>query len=285
MEVDASKKAKILLEALPYIRNFSGCTFVIKFGGSILNDTEAKQRFCSDVVLLRYVGINVVIVHGGGKEIQAWQERLGLKTEFIDGLRVTTPETMEITEMVLSGKVNRDIVASMNRVGGNAIGFSGKDAHLFLAHKRPVTDKGDLGLVGEIHEVNTAVLETLLAKSYVPVISSVAVSPTGETLNINADEAATAIACALKARKLILLTDVDGILKDGKLLSLLDLAEAESLMQDASISGGMIPKLGGCIKAIKSNVHSVHIVKGTAEHAVLLEIFTDQGIGTKITHT
>ena len=278
-----SQKAEILIEALPYIRRFEGQTVVIKYGGSLMFDEDAKRRFCQNIVLLRFVGMNPVVVHGGGKEISRWLEKVGKKTEFIEGLRVTDAETMEVTEMVLSGKVNNDIVATINQCGGKAVGLSGKDANLLLAHKRKNADY-DLGFVGEVKNVNGSLLETLCASRYIPVVSSIATGLEAETLNINADEAAAAVAGALNAAKLIFLTDVDGILKGGKLVDFLELKDAEALLSDSEITGGMIPKLQCVIQAIKAGVEGVHIINGSNVHAVLLEIFTDSGVGTMIRH-
>lgn len=280
---ELSKKAEILIEALPYIRRFEGQTVVIKYGGSLMFDQDAKRRFCANIVLLRYVGMNPVVVHGGGKEISKWLERVGKRTEFIDGLRVTDQETMEITEMVLSGKVNSDIVSTINQVGGKAVGLSGKDAGLLLAHRRK-HPQHDLGFVGEVKSVNGKLLNLLCEGRYIPVVSSIAVGLEGETLNINADEAAGAIAGELDAAKLVFLTDVDGIMKDGALINFLELKDAEALLTDPAVSGGMIPKLQCVVQAIKSGVRSVHIINGSNVHAVLLEIFTDSGVGTMIQH-
>lgn len=277
-------KAEVLVEALPYIKRFSGETLVIKYGGSLMLDQDLKERFASDIVLLKFVGINPIIVHGGGNEISKWMKRVGKDAVFIDGLRVTDSETMEITEMVLSGKINSEIVSLINKKGGKAVGLSGKDSNLFKAHKIRSKDDKDLGLVGEIDGVDAGIMNVLSGNGYIPVISSVGESKDGETLNINADNAAAAVAIGMKAHKLIYLTDVPGILKGGKLVSSLDLEEAERLMTHQDITGGMIPKLGYAIRAIKRSVRNVHIINGANEHAVLLEIFTDKGIGTMISH-
>jgi len=280
---DIIKKAEVLTEALPYIRKFEGETIVIKYGGSLMDSEEAKEKFCKNIVLLRYVGMKPVVVHGGGKEISRWVEKIGKKAEFIEGLRVTDAETMEVVEMILSGKINSDLVACMNRAGSRAVGLSGKDANLFLAHRIKVNNQ-DIGFVGSIKTVNSQLIQTLCESGYIPVISSIAVGLEGETLNINADEAAAAVASALSASKLIYLTDVDGILRQGDLVDYLELKDAETLLKSEDISGGMIPKLSYSINAIKNQVASVHIINGNNPHAVLLEIFTDTGVGTMIQH-
>jgi len=276
------EKAKILIEALPYIKKFYGKTIVIKLGGAAMVEEELQQLFASDISLLKFVGMNPVIVHGGGKEISRWMSKVGKEAVFIDGLRVTDSETMEITEMVLSGKINSHIVSLINKYGGKAVGISGKDANLFKARKIRSKDNKDLGLVGEITATDTSLVETLNEKGYIPVISSVAAAEDRESLNINADTAASSIAIGLKALKLIYLTDVRGILKEGELLSSLDIEEASKLLQDESVTGGMIPKLSHSIMALRDGVENVHIIDGTIEHAVLLEIFTKVGIGTML---
>ena len=284
MTCAALEKAKTLVEALPYIRKFAGQTLVIKFGGSVMVDERLKTMFAADMVLLKYVGINPVIVHGGGKEISRWMERVGKQAVFVEGLRVTDSETMEITEMVLTGKVNGGIVSCINQQGGRAIGLSGIDGNLLRANRMAAKGGEDLGLVGEIKEVNTALLKTLTDAGYIPVIASVGVGNGGESLNINADEAASGIAGSLEAMKLIYLTDVDGVMKGGRLIEYLDLREAEELFKDPELKGGMRPKVQCAIKAIKSGVRNVHILNGTREHVALLELFTDSGIGTKLSH-
>lgn len=279
------EKAKVLVEALPYIRRFQGTTVVIKYGGSVMGDENLKSIFAKDIVLLKYVGLNPIVVHGGGKEISRWMERLGKEAVFIDGLRVTDKDTMEVTEMVLSGKINRELVSMLNSAGGRAVGLSGKDANLFTARKIQAKDGKDLGLVGEIETTDPTLIHNLTDKGYIPVISSVGETIDGETLNLNADYAAAGIAAALHALKLVYLSDVDGIMVGGELISELDLGEAEKLLSHRDIQGGMKPKLECCIRAIKDKVGHVHIINGTLEHSVLLEIFTDFGIGTKISYT
>ncbi len=278
------RKAEVLIEALPYIKKFQGSTILVKYGGSLMFEREAQERFCNDIVLLKYIGMNPVVVHGGGKEITRWLERIGKQAKFIDGLRVTDEETMEVTEMVLSGKLNRGIVASMNEIGGKAVGLSGKDASLLIAHIKKGKKGEDLGLVGEVKTVNSQLIKVLADSGYIPIISSVAIGIDGQTLNVNADEAAAAVAIALQATKLVYLTDVDGIQKGGKLIDFLELKDAEELLGDPEVTGGMIPKLECCIKAVKGGVQSVHMVNGNNPHAVLLEMFTDHGIGTMLQH-
>lgn len=276
------QKADVLLEALPYIQQFSGKTVVVKYGGSIMIDDELKARFAEDIVLLKYVGINPVIVHGGGKEISKWMSKMGKETVFIDGLRVTDSETMEITEMVLSGKINNDVVALINRAGGKAVGLSGKDANLFTAKRIRSKENKDLGFVGDITNVDVTLLNTLSSKGYIPVIASVGVNGDGESLNMNADHVAEAMAVALSATKLVYLTDVDGLMIDHVLQSELNLESAQHLVTHRDVVGGMLPKLTCAIRAIKEGVETSHIINGTIRHAVLLELFTDTGIGTMV---
>ena len=279
---DRIAKAKVLLESLPYIREFSGKTIVVKYGGSLMVNEELKSKFAEDIVLLKYVGLNPVIVHGGGKEISKWMKKVGKESVFIDGLRVTDKETMEITEMVLSGKINSEVVSLINSHGGKAVGISGKDANLFTAERVKSKEHKDLGFVGEITDVDTTLLNTLSQTGYVPVISSVGQSKEGETLNMNADHVAQRIAEALKALKLIYLTDVQGLLIDGELRTSLNVAKAKELLSHPDVQGGMLPKLTCSYTAIENGVSQVHIINGGIEHAVLLEIFTDKGIGTMI---
>ena len=277
-----NKKAAVLLEALPYIKKFYGETLVIKYGGSIMIDPTLKKKFAQDIVLLKYVGINPIIVHGGGKEISKWMARMGKKAAFIDGFRITDSETLEITEMVLSGKINNDLVGTINHFGGKAVGLSGKDANLLIAEKRKPKKNKDLGFVGDIVDVDITLLDTLNEQGYIPVISSIAISKGGETLNMNADHVAEGIGKVLKALKLIFLTDVDGLKIDNKLKRQLYLKEAKSLLSHDDVSGGMLPKLTCAIEALKGGVKQVHIINGSKDHSVLLEVFTDNGIGTMI---
>ena len=279
------ERANVVVEALPYIRKFYGKTFVIKYGGSAMVDDQLKSLFAKDIVLLKYVGINPVIIHGGGKEISKWLKKVGKKTEFIDGLRVTDKETMEIAEMVLSGKVNQDIVTLISQAGGKAVGLSGKDGGLVKAKKIKKT-KGmikDLGFVGEVKKIDSDVIESLHNKGFIPVISSVGVDEKGQSFNLNADYVASKIAIKMKAEKLFLLTDVKGLLDGkGKLIHILNLKDAKKTVKKKFVAGGMIPKLTCSIEAVNSNVGSVHIIDGRVPHSILLEVFTNFGIGTMV---
>lgn len=285
-------KAKILIEALPYIRGFYNKTIVIKYGGSAMEEERLKRSFALDVVLLKYIGIHPVVVHGGGPQIGEMLARLGKKSEFVEGMRVTDGETMDVVEMVLVGKVNKEIVAMINQQGGKAVGLSGKDGKLIVAKKLTLTRSSgrdqspevvDIGMVGEVKAIHPGVIESLKKEHFIPVIAPVGVGEEGETYNINADLVAGKIASALKAEKLILLTDVQGVM-DGKkqLLPTLDIKQARELITQKVISSGMIPKVNCCLDALQDGVNKTHIIDGTAEHAVLLEIFTDVGIGTQI---
>lgn len=284
--------AKTLSEALPYMRRFAGQTFVIKYGGHAMGDHSYAQLFARDVVLLKQVGINPVVVHGGGPQIGAMLERLKIKSEFIDGLRVTDRETVDIVEMVLSGSINKQIVAAINEAGGLAIGLSGKDGNLIEARKlrRSVRDPDsniekllDLGFVGEPTGVNTEVLSILADSRVIPVIAPIGVGEGGQSFNINADTAAGAVAAALKASKLVMLTDVAGLLdKEKRLVPLLSPKEALVMLGDGTISGGMIPKIETCLAAINGGVQAAHILDGRVPHVLLLEVFTEMGVGTMI---
>lgn len=279
------ERANIVVEALPYIKKFYGKTFVIKYGGSAMVDEELKSLFAKDIVLLKYVGINPVIIHGGGKEISKWLDRMGKKTKFIDGLRVTDKETMEIAEMVLTGKINQNIVTLISQAGGRAVGLSGKDGELIRAKKirRKKGRKTDLGFVGEVKKINSDVIKSLDNKGFIPVVSSIGVDERGQSFNINADYVATEIAENMGAEKLFLLTDVKGLLdKDEKLIRRLNLEEGRKVIRKKFVSGGMIPKLFCALEAVKSNVGSVHIIDGRVPHSILLEVFTNYGIGTMI---
>lgn len=285
----AITKAKILMEALPYIKAFNNKTFVIKFGGNAMVDPALSHSFALDIILLNYVGIRPVIVHGGGPQIGKFMDRLGMETKFVDGLRVTDKDTIEIVEMVLVGKINKEIVGHINQNGGKAVGLSGKDGNLLMAEKIWLKDKidpskkVDIGMVGKVKAVNPHVINTLDTDRFIPVIAPLGAGEDGETYNINADTAAGEIASALKAEKLILLTDVEGVKdKNDNLLSTLTEQEAEKAIETGSISGGMIPKVNCCCKALDKGVGKAHIIDGRVEHAVLLEIFTDVGIGTQI---
>ncbi|MBM4347823.1 MAG: acetylglutamate kinase [Deltaproteobacteria bacterium] len=286
-------KAKVLVEALPYIRRFYNKTIVIKYGGSTMEEERLKRSFALDVVLLKYIGINPVIVHGGGPQIGEMLTRLGKKSEFVEGMRVTDGETMDVVEMVLVGKVNKEIVAMINQQGGKAVGLSGKDGRLILAKKLKLmrsTDESkspeiiDIGMVGEVKAIHPGVIESLEKENVIPVIAPIGVGEEGETYNINADLVAGKIAAALKAEKFILLTDVKGVLDEKKqLIPTLDVKQAKELISKKVISSGMIPKVNCCLDALNEGVNKTHIIDGTVEHAVLLEIFTDVGIGTQIT--
>ena len=282
MKNDKKNKAITLVEALPYIKQFSGKIMVIKYGGSLMVNEALRETFAKDVVLLRYVGIKPVIVHGGGKEITKWMKKLGKEAVFIDGQRFTDAETMELTEMVLSGKVNNEIVALLNQHGGKAVTLSGKSANIFNAKRIRSKKDQDLGLVGSIESVDTRLIHTLCDDGYIPVISSVGSDRNGDTLNLNADNVASAVARYLECKKLIYLTDVDGLMVEKKLVSQLTEQEAEDLLLHPDVQGGMLPKLECSLAAVKGGVESVHIINGSTEHAVLLEMFTDRGIGTMV---
>ena len=274
-------KVQTLLEALPYIKKFAGSTFVIKFGGAAMEEEGLKKEFAKDVSLMKYVGINPVIVHGGGPMIGRLLDELEIPTRFVDGLRVTDKKTLEVVEMVLSGSINKEIVKNINDMGGRAIGLSGKDGRLLVAKK--VKGK-DIGLVGEIIKVDVAIIKDVSAHGYIPVIAPIADGIDGNSYNINADTAAGSIAKALSAKKFILLTDVEGVLdRKGKLIPALKCSEIEKLIDRKVVSGGMIPKVKCCIDALRGGVRETHILDGRVPHAILLEVFTDAGVGTEIT--
>ncbi len=282
------EKAKVLHEALPYLRRFSGRTFVIKYGGHAMVAPELKKSFARDVVLLKYIGVNVVVVHGGGPQVNAMLKKLDVPSHFVNGLRVTDEGSMEVVEMVLAGAINQDIVSLICQHGGRAVGLSGKDDGFILADKmQPVRDADgnevDLGRVGEVRSVTPDVVVELTRAGFIPVIAPIGVDEHGQSLNLNADTAAGKIAEALRAEKLILLTDVEGVRgADGVLLSSLAAREAKELIAQRVIDGGMIPKVECALDAIAGGVRKVHVLDGRTEHAVLLEIFTDTGIGTEI---
>ena len=281
------ERAEILLEALPYIRAFWGRTLVIKYGGAAMEAPHLKTSFALDAVLLKYVGMHPVIVHGGGPEISAAMKRLGKEPRFVDGMRVTDAETMEIVEMVLVGRINKEIVSLINQNGGRAVGLSGKDGNLLVARKRSHTNlqgqEIDIGLVGEIEAVNPQLIHLLVGEGFIPVIAPVAGGLDGQTYNVNADLVAGEVAAALKAEKLIQLTDVRGIDgAGGVLLSTLSRSEAERLIVQGVIEGGMLPKVESALAALKGGVAKAHIIDGRLAHALLLEIFTKEGIGTEI---
>ncbi len=289
---DTINKAKVLIEALPYIRKFYDKTIVIKYGGNAMIDEDLKENFALDVVLMRYIGLNPVIVHGGGPQIGKVLAQMGKKTEFVEGMRVTNSETMDVVEMVLVGKVNKEIVGLINRHGGKAAGLSGKDGQLILAKKMNIyrnTKDGsppeavDIGMVGEVASVNPSIILAMEERGFIPVIAPVGVGEGGESYNINADLVAGKIASALKAEKLILLTDVPGIVDEGdELIRTLDVGRARKLLEKGVIMGGMIPKVHCCLNALQEGVIKTHIIDGRVEHTLLLEIFTDEGIGTQI---
>lgn len=282
------QRAKTLIEALPYIRQFYGKTFVIKYGGKAMVDEELKRSVVQDIVLLRYVGIVPVVVHGGGPEITELMQRLGKEPQFVHGLRVTDEETAEIAEMVLAGKVNKELVSLINRSGGMAVGLGGKDANLLQASKLPPERTGgvDLGFVGEVEEVNPSILHLLSSAGYIPVVSSTSADEEGNTLNLNADHVAGKIAAALQCTKLIFLTDVDGIYRDPNdpttLISVLTVSQAHDLLRSGIVDKGMVPKVEGCLEALSAGVPQTHIINGAIPHALLMEVFTDRGIGTML---
>lgn len=285
------EKANNLMEALPYIRRFAGTTFVIKYGGHAMSDEKLKESFALDVIMLRSLGINTVIVHGGGPQINQTLKRYGIVSQFVKGMRVTDGETMAVVEMVLVGQVNKEVVGYLNQHGGRAVGLSGKDGTLLLSRKLlqevirddGTTEQVDMGYVGDVVRVNTDLLNALENGNYLPVIAPVGVGPGGESYNINADLVAGRVAAALNAEKLILLTDIEGVKdKDGQLLSSIAVADMHRLIREEAITGGMIPKVVCCADALEGGVRKAHIIDGRVEHAVLLEIFTDVGIGTEI---
>ena len=277
-------KAEVLIEALPYIQRFNRKIVVIKYGGSAMLDEELKKNVIKDVVLLKLVGFKPIIVHGGGKEISRWVEKTGMQPEFVNGLRKTDAATMEIAEMVLN-KVNKSLVQMVEELGVNAIGISGKDGGLLRVEKK-YSDGQDIGYVGEITEVNPKILEDLLERDFLPIVCPIGMDANYETYNINADDAACAIAQAVQAEKLAFLTDIEGVYKDpadkSTLISELTVSEARELIADGFIGGGMLPKLNNCMEAIEKGVSRVHILDGRIAHCLLLEIFTNKGIGTAI---
>jgi acetylglutamate kinase len=285
-------RAKILIEALPYIQRFNRATIVVKYGGHAMVDEGLKQDFALDIILMKYVGMNPVVIHGGGPQIGDFLQRLSIESEFVDGMRVTDKQTMDVVEMVLVGKVNKEIVSLINRHGGRAAGLSGKDGQLITAKKLTYLKNSadnqpseiiDMGMVGEVASVDNRILTSLIENDFIPVIAPVGSGQEGETYNINADWVACHIASALNARKLILLTDTQGVLDyEGNLLSTLSMEEVRRLIRDGTIKGGMIPKVNCCIKALDGGVKKAHIIDGRQKHAMLLEILTKGGIGTEI---
>jgi acetylglutamate kinase len=286
------ERADILLETLPYIRRFYNKTIVIKYGGHAMVDKELKDKFAQDIVMMKYIGINPVVVHGGGPQIGELLKKFGKESKFIQGMRVTDEETMNIVEMVLVGTVNKEIVGLINRHGGNAVGLSGKDGNLINAEKYFLNEEKakhtppeiiDIGLVGKVKNINSSLIMSLAQNNFIPVIAPTGIGDNGETYNINADIVAGEIAAALKAEKLLLLTDVPGVLgKDKKLINTMTNKEALKLIDSGVVEGGMFPKIKCCLKALKGGVQKAHIIDGRLKHAVLLEVFTDKGIGTEI---
>lgn len=280
-------KAETLIEAIPYIRRFAGAIAVVKYGGSAMVNAELKKAVIEDIAMLKYIGLKPVVVHGGGAEISNLLARLGKESVFIDGLRVTDEETASVAEMVLSGSIGKSLVDNLEQVGIKAVGISGKDGRTFLCEKKKDEKGRDLGFVGEIRKVDTTLVDSLLKSNFVPVLSPVGVDTEGNTYNINADYAASAIAGALSAQKLIFLTDVEGILKDkddpSTIIRTLTHGEAVSYIEQGIIKGGMIPKVQCCLDGLEKGVESVHVLDGRLPHAILLEIFTTRGIGTMVT--
>lgn len=286
------ERAEILLEALPYIRRFYNKTIVIKYGGHAMVDEELKDLFAKDVVMMKYIGIHPVVIHGGGPQIGSFLKKLGKDSKFVQGMRVTDEETMDIVEMVLVGKVNQEIVGLINRHGGKAVGLSGKDGSLIRAEKYYLSEEKakdtpseiiDIGLVGKVTSINSGLIAAIENEGFIPVIAPTGVGDNGETYNINADIVAGEVAAALKAEKLVLLTDVEGVLdENNRLINTMNNQEVTDMIQAGIIKGGMFPKVKCCMKALKGGVSKAHIIDGRLKHAVLLEIFTDMGIGTEI---
>ena len=284
----ALSKTQVLVEALPWLARFNGKTVVVKYGGHAMSEPELREAFAADIVFLRYAGIRVVVVHGGGPQITAHLDRLGVESEFAGGLRITTPETMNIVRMVLVGQVNRDVVGLINNHGPFAVGMSGEDAHLFTATRRTATVDGqpvDIGLVGDVTEVRPDTVHALLGAGHVPVIATIARGDNGEIYNVNADTAAAALATALGAEKLVVLTDVEGLYANwpasDEVISMLDAAALEEMLP--SLSEGMVPKMEACLRAVRGGVPQAHVLDGRVAHSMLLEVFTDDGIGTMVT--
>ncbi|MCP4211643.1 MAG: acetylglutamate kinase [Halieaceae bacterium] len=291
---DALNVAQVLTEALPYIQRFTGKTIVVKFGGNAMVDPALHEDFARDVVLMKLVGMNPVVVHGGGPQIGALLEKLNIQSEFVEGMRVTDAQTMDVVEMVLGGGVNKEIVSSINRNGGKAIGVSGKDGQMIRAKKMTVSRPGpehgtpeivDIGHVGEVEQIDTEVLQVILDSNFIPVIAPIGVGEDGNTYNINADLVAGTLAQVLQAEKLMLLTNIAGLLdKQGEILTGLTTEQVDELVADGTISGGMLPKIRCALAAVKSGVNTAHIIDGRVPHAVLLETFTDEGMGTLISN-
>jgi len=285
--------ADILIEALPYIRRFYGMTIVVKYGGHAMVDEQLKADFARDITLMKFTGLNPVVVHGGGPQINKVLDQMGMKHQFIKGMRLTDEATMDVVEMVLGGKVNKDIVTQINKQGGKAVGLSGKDGELIRAKKLHIVYQEDEnkppeiidpGLVGQVTQINPNIINTLSQQGFIPIIAPVGSGDSGETYNINADLVASSMAVALSAKRLILITDVEGVLNvSGELISSIDMETIEQMIKEKSISGGMIPKIECALEALKNGVEKVHIIDGRKRHALLLELFTDKGIGTEVT--
>ena len=285
-------KANVLMEALPWIKRFYGKTIVIKYGGNAMVDEKLKEGFARDIILMKYIGLNPVVVHGGGPQIGKVLDAMKIESRFVQGMRVTDSATMDVVEMVLGGKVNKEIVANINRYGGKAVGITGKDGGLIRARKLEMTAINpdtltpeiiDIGMVGEVETVDPHIINALEKSNFIPVIAPIGSGLNGETFNINADLVAGKIAGALEAEKLILLTDIEGVKdKEGKLISTIDIQRVPDLINNGTISGGMIPKVNCCVDAVEEGVAKTHIIDGRMEHACLLEIFTDKGIGTAV---
>jgi len=282
---DLQRRADTLIEALPYIQQWAGKTIVVKYGGAAMTDPQMQDNVAQDLVLLRYVGINVVVVHGGGQRITEMMKRLGIEPEFAGGLRVTDAETMEIAQMVLVGNVNQQLVSLSNTAGGRAVGLSGQDGSMIISRKKESAE-GDLGFVGEIVSIDTEVIYVLTEAGFIPVVSSIGGDAEGQSYNINADTVAGQLACELQAVKLVTLSDVAGLLEDPDdpttLISKLTVSEAKALIAEGNVAEGMIPKLESCIQAVAGGVERAHIIDGRTPHALLMELFTDTGIGTMI---
>jgi acetylglutamate kinase len=284
LQIDAAMRVRVLSEALPYMQKFAGRTIVIKYGGAAMKDSALKDQVMRDIVFMACVGIRPVVVHGGGPEINTWLTKLNIEPQFKNGLRVTDAETMDVVEMVLVGRLNKEIVSLINQAGGSAVGLCGKDGNLVLA--RPTEAQQDVGFVGDVAVVNTGIVEALISRRHIPVISSVAADETGQSYNINADTFAGEIAAALGAEKLFLMTDTPGLMRDfhdpDSLIAKLDIQEARKLIDQGVVSGGMIPKLTCCIRSLAQGVRTAHIIDGRMPHSLLLETFTDTGIGTML---
>ena len=285
--------ADILIEALPYIRRFYGMTIVVKYGGHAMVDEQLKADFARDITLMKFTGLNPVVVHGGGPQINKVLDQMGMQHQFIKGMRLTDEATMDVVEMVLGGKVNKDIVTQINKQGGKAVGLSGKDGELIRAKKLHIVYQEDEtkppeiidpGLVGQVTQINPSIINTLSREGFIPIIAPVGTGDSGETYNINADLVASSMAVALSAKRLILLTDVEGVLNlSGELISSIDMEKIDQMIKEKAISGGMIPKIECALEALKNGVEKVHIINGRKRHALLLELFTDKGIGTEVT--